>query len=164
MKKIVFLLISIFFMSYSSAQGKKLWAKSFINEKAPILVVDKWLSDQPYTTGKFVLIDFWATWCGPCRETIPEFNSFQKEFKDKLIVIGISDEPADKVIKQINPKIEYYNAIDAQMRLKNLLGVSGIPHCILIDPSGIVRWEGYPLLEGFELTSKIIKDIIEKNS
>lgn len=143
-------------------QEKKLWAKSIINEKAPELVVEKWLSDKPNTDGKFILIDFWATWCGPCRKVIPELNSFQKEFKDKLIVIGISDEPTIKVTNQKNPKIEYFNAIDTKRRFYNLLEVKGIPHCILIDPNGIVRWEGFPLLEGYELTSEIIKNIIEK--
>ena len=42
------------------------------------------------------------------------------------------------------------------------LEIQGIPHCILIDPDGIVRWEGYPILNGYELTSDVIKNIIEK--
>ena len=113
MKKIVLILMSLFFIS-TYAQEKKLWAKSIINEKAPKLIVEKWLSDKPETEGKFVLIDFWATWCGPCRKAIPDLNSYQEEFKDKLIVIGISDEKASKVKRQKNPKIEYYNAIDTK--------------------------------------------------
>ena len=161
MRKILFLLLSLFFLT-SYAQEKKIWAKSFINKEAPELVVEKWLSDKPDTSGKFILIDFWATWCGPCKRVIPELNSFQKEFKKELIVIGISDEPKQKVEKQINPKIEYYNAIDTKKTLKNLLEVRGIPHCILIDPNGIIRWEGFPQLKGFELTSEVIKDIISE--
>lgn len=160
MKKIVFILISLFYIA-TYAQEKKLWAKSIINEKAPELIVEKWLSDKPETEGKFVLIDFWATWCGPCRKAIPDLNTYQEEFKDKLIVIGISDETAGKVKRFKKPKIEYYNAIDTKKRLYNSLEVKGIPHCILIDPNGIVRWEGYPLLKGHELTSEIIKDMIE---
>src|SRR5947207_9810004 len=79
------------------AAEKQLWAKSFINQKAPELVVEKWLSKEPDRKGKFVLIDFWATWCPPCRKAIPELNAFHKKFGDKLIVIGISDESAAKV-------------------------------------------------------------------
>src|SRR6266481_6414230 len=76
---------------------KRLWAKSFLNQKAPPLVVEKWLSKEPDRKGKFVLIDFWATWCGPCRKAIPELNALHKKFADKLVVIGVSDEPEAKL-------------------------------------------------------------------
>lgn len=161
MKKL-FPLIFGFLVITAQAQEKKIWAKSFLNQKAPELVVEEWLSDEPEIGDKFVLVDFWATWCGPCKKAIPELNAFQKEFKDDLIVIGISDEPRHKVEKQKNPKIEYYNAIDTKERLQKILEVEGIPHCILIDPNGIVVWEGWPQLEGFELTSEVIQGLIEK--
>ena len=80
-----------------SNNGKKLWADSFLNKKAPEFVVEEWISQQPKLKGKFILIDFWATWCGPCRKAIPELNEFAKKFGKKLVVIGISDETADKV-------------------------------------------------------------------
>src|SRR3954468_7573765 len=79
------------------AGDKKLWAKSVIGQKAPEFVVEKWLTAEPSTKGKFVLIDFWATWCPPCRKAIPELNGFQKKFADKLVVIGVSDETEDSV-------------------------------------------------------------------
>lgn len=145
------------------SQEKKIWAKSIINQKAPKLVVEKWLSDKPKTKGKFVLIDFWATWCGPCKIAIPELNRLKTEFENDLVVIGISDEPKEKVTALISPQIEYYSAIDTQRSMYNSLEVKGIPHCILIDPNGIVRWEGYPLLTGYKLSSEVIKDIIEKH-
>jgi len=163
MKKTALLILGFFIMT-SYAQEKKLWAKSFINKDAPKLIVEEWLSDEPDTSGKFVLIDFWATWCGPCKKAIPDLNSFQREFKDDLIVIGISDESKHKVKKQKNPKIEYYNAIDTEKRMNKILEIRGIPHCILINPDGIIVWEGWSHQKGFELTSKVIKDIIEKNN
>ncbi len=161
MKNTLLLLTSLFVINAFS-QDKKLWAKSVINQKAPKLQVEKWLTDKPDTKGKFVLIDFWATWCGPCRRAIPELNKFKKEFEKDLIVIGISDETQEKVQSLTNPKIEYYSAIDTERRMYNSIEVQGIPHCILIDPDGIVRWEGYPILTGYELTSKVIEDIIKK--
>jgi cytochrome c biogenesis protein CcmG/thiol:disulfide interchange protein DsbE len=160
-KKIMFLIICLYsFVSFS--QTKQLWAKSFLNEKAPELVVEEWISEQPDTKGKFILIDFWATWCGPCRKAIPELNVFQEKFKDNLVIIGISDQSKEKVINFNSPKIEYYSAIDTKKTLNNLYEVKGIPHCVLIDPKGIVRWEGYPSLEGEELTEKVISEILTK--
>lgn len=145
-----------------SNNGKQLWAKSVLNEKAPELYVQQWLSAMPDTKGKFVLVDFWATWCGPCRKAIPELNSLQKEFSKELVVIGISDETVEKVEAMTSPVIEYYNAIDTKATMKKQLEVKGIPHIILIDPKGIVRWEGFPLLPGHELTAETVRKLIEK--
>ena len=144
------------------AADKQLWAKSVIGQKAPALVVEKWISPQPSTQGKFVLIDFWATWCGPCRKGIPELNAFQQKYKDRLVVIGISDESAEQVKKFASPKINYSSAIDTQGRTKKKLEVEGIPHVIVIDPRGIVRWEGFPSLKGHELTDAVLQDVFTK--
>jgi thiol-disulfide isomerase/thioredoxin len=141
---------------------KKLWAKSFLNQKAPRFEVEKWLTATPDTKGKFVLIDYWATWCGPCRKAIPELNAFHKKFGDKLVVIGISDESEEAVKKMTEPKMDYFVAIDTKARMKKALEVQGIPHVIIMDPDGIVRWEGFPLLDGFELTEKVVADILAK--
>lgn len=146
----------------SIAEDKKLWAKSIMGQKAPEFVVEKWLTPEPATKGKFVLIDFWATWCGPCRKAIPELNAFQKKFGDKLVVIGISDEGEEAVKKLTDPKVEYASAIDTQGRMKKTLEVKGIPHCIIVDPNGIVRWEGFPFLDGHELTEKVVEEILAK--
>jgi thiol-disulfide isomerase/thioredoxin len=165
MKKL-FLLIAILSVNMAFAQesnnDKKLWASSVLNQKAPELVVEKWISAQPETKGKFVLIDFWATWCGPCRKYIPTLNNFHEKFGDKLAVIGLSDEPAETVEKFENPKIKYSEAIDTKATLKNALQVKGIPHVILISPKGVVIWEGFPLLDNHQLTEDVLKGLMEK--
>ncbi len=146
------------------AVAKLLWAKSFLGQKAPELIVEHWFSKTPDTTGKFVLIDFWATWCGPCRKAIPELNEIHKMFGDKLVVIGLTDQTEDKILEMKDPKIDYFVASDTQRRTSNQVEVKGIPHVLIIDPKGIVRWEGYPLLQGYELTPAVVKDILQKYS
>ena len=146
------------------AQQKKIWAKSFLNQKAPELVVEKWLTKEPDRKGKFVLIDFWATWCGPCRKAIPELNALHKKFGDKLVVVGVSDEQEAKVKAMSEPKIEYFSAIDTRARTKKAVGVTGIPHVLIMDPQGIVRWEGFPLLDNHELTEKVVAEILAQHA
>ncbi len=165
MKATVFATIVCFFGICSivtHAETKKLWAKSLLNQKAPKFEAEKWLSTPPNCQGKFVLIDFWATWCGPCRKAIPELNAIHKKFGEKLIVIGLSDEPEKTVKKMSEPRIEYYSAIDTQARMKKAIEVKGIPHVIILDPAGIVRWEGYPLLTGYKLTEDAVAEVLAK--
>jgi len=155
-------LLAALFVVAAEKSEKKLWAKSFLGQKAPELHIEKWLTKEPDRKGKFVLIDFWATWCGPCRKAIPELNALHKKFDDKLVVIGLSDEKEAKVVGMKEPKIEYFSAIDTKERTKKAVEVKGIPHVIIIDPQGIVRWEGYPLLDDHELTEKVVADILTK--
>lgn len=157
-----FLLTAFAAGAQESNDGKKLWAKSILNEKAPELVVQKWISKKPDFQGKFVLIDFWATWCGPCRVYIPTLNALHEKYSDRLIIVGLSDENEETVKNFSNPKIKYYEAIDTKAKTKSALAVVGIPHAVLLDPAGIVRWEGFPLLQGFQLTEEVIVKIMDK--
>ena len=160
----LFIMIGLPFFSFAqeSNQGKKLWAKSVLNEAAPELVIEKWNSEIPETKGKFILVDFWATWCGPCRAGIPGLNNMQKKFADKLVIIGISDEPLEKVRSFNNPRINYANGVDTKKTMSKFLEVKGIPHMILIDPNGIVRWEGFPALKEHEFTEEVLEGLLAK--
>lgn len=133
-------------------------AKSFLGQPAPDLIVEQWLTEQPDTSGKFVLVDIWATWCPACREAIPELNELQAKFKDRLVVIGISSETEAVIRRMTNPKIDYSVGIDSQRRTSHALEVKAIPHAILIDPRGIVRFEGMPhYLDGRNLEKLLAK-------
>ena len=142
-------------------EGKRLWAKSFRWSKAPEFVVEKWLTEKPEMKGKYVLIQFWATWCGPCRRSIPLLNGFHKKYGKELVVVGVSEEAEEDVRKMEKPKIEYYVAVDTQKRMKDELGVFGIPHVIIVEPDGYVIWEGFPLQEHYELSEAVIEKILE---
>ena len=147
---------------YEASQANKvIWAKHVLGLKGPDIEVEKWLTAEPATSGKFVLIDFWATWCPPCRRAIPVLNQISKEFADRLTVIGVSNETEAEVAKMTDPVIAYSVAIDPKERMERTLEVNGIPHAILIDPSGIVRWEGYPLSPGNELTLDVVRHVMD---
>ncbi len=145
----------------AAVPNKKLYAKSFINQRAPDLIVDTWITPQPSTRGKMVLIDFWATWCGPCCKAIPDLNALHRRFADRLVVIGLSEETAEAVEAVSQPRIEYYHGVDPQQRTKSALGVQGIPHVVIIDPTGVVRWEGFPFTPGHELTEQVVAKLLD---
>lgn len=169
-KKAILFTLSLFLVVFSAHSAdivnnpnpeKKMWAKSFIGQKAPSIEVEGWIREPGNLDGKYVLIDIWATWCGPCRKGIPELNEWQEKFADKLVIIGISNEAKEKVEPYANEHIRYANGFDTQSRVKNELKVTGIPHIILINPEGIVIWEGFPKLPGEELTTEVLKDLIK---
>jgi len=134
-----------------------LLAKTFVNQPAPEFVVEEWLTEKPEREGKMVLIDFWATWCGPCIKLVPKLNKVHKNHKDRLAVIGLSNETAETVRAHPGPKINYALAIDTKARMAQELEIEGIPYAVLIDPRGIVRWQG----NGHALTEDVLNEMLD---
>ncbi|MBC8096905.1 MAG: TlpA family protein disulfide reductase [Akkermansiaceae bacterium] len=138
----------------------KLFAASFRGQRPPQFIVEEWFTPAPDVTGKFVLVEFWATWARPCRESIPHLNELQSKFKDKLVVIGLSNETLEDIKKLTTPKMNYYVGTDTQARSLSAVQVRGIPHALLMDPEGIVRYEGQPTF----LDAKYLETLMAKYS
>ena len=119
-------------------------ARSVRGRKAPPFVVEKWLRPPPDPAGKFVLVEFWSTESDACRQVIPQLNAFSEKYHGRLVIIGLSNEPEEVVRKLTNPHIRYTVAIDTQARMAQALDITAIPHCILVDPHSVVRYEGTP--------------------
>jgi len=160
--KIFIILISLFFLKITdlSAQSKK--PINFLNKKAPELNIETWISEKPELQNKFILIDFWATWCTPCKVAMKHLNDFQKLYKDELAIIGLSHETPEKIRKMKYPVISYYSASDTQERLKKELNIKAIPYVIVIDPKGIIRWQGNPLRKDDVLDEYKLEDLFKK--
>ena len=110
--------------------------------------------------GKYVLVDFWASWCAPCRQENPNLVKAYHQFKNKnFTVLGVSlDRPGqkDKWVKAISDdKLAWTNISDLQFwnsEVVSLYGFNGIPFNVLVDPEGKVIAEG---LRGQSLVAKL---------
>jgi len=88
--------------------------------------------------GKVVLINFWATWCPPCRKEMPDLNALYARFKDEgLVVLAISDEELGKVKPFITErKINYPILLDKDRRVNDEFGIEGIPKTFVYNREG----------------------------
>lgn len=112
--------------------------------------------------GNYVLVDFWASWCGPCKREIPNLVKILKKHQDKgLTVLGVSvwDKVEDTKQAIETFKIEWPVMLDAQTGPTDLYGISGIPHIILFAPDGTIVSRG---LQGEELAAAVDAEFEKK--
>ena len=110
------------------------WKPSFIKGKAEL-------------AGKPRIVEFWATWCPPCRQSIPHMNELYKKYKGQgLEIVGVTDEnPSEVRAFMKNVPMDYLVAQDADGKLSQKFGITGIPHAIVVNKNNEIVWEGHPM-------------------
>lgn len=137
-------------------------ASDLRGRKAPLFVVDRWITAEPDARGKVAIIDFWATWCGPCIKAIPHMNDIANQFRGQVECVGVSDESKSAFEAGIEKKnlkgsdFAYALALDPKGRMKSAFNVRGIPFVAVMSTDWVVRWQGHPS----SLTASIISSII----
>ena len=88
--------------------------------------------------GKVVVLNFWATWCPPCRKEMPDLDALYRQFKDQgLVILAISDEDAGKVRPFIaEQKVSYPVLLDPGRKVNELFQIEGIPKTFVYDRNG----------------------------
>lgn len=154
------------------------WSRPLLNKQAPKLKFGSWMTEVPDTAGKFIVLDFWATYCGPCVKFTPKMNEFARKFGKKAVFIAVAtqnEKAVEKGLKQIQRAkqqmneeyvpIQFYQATDPHFEMFRAFQLEAIPSVIIIDPKGIVRWQGNPHGDGnsrHALTADVIKQILKK--
>ncbi len=106
--------------------------------------------------GKITLVDFWASWCGPCRAEIPKLQALKAKYGDKFDVLGVAvwDNPDDtrKAMQQMNITWPVIIGTEQLNEPTDLYGIKGIPHIIIFGPDGTILSRG---LMGDDLANKL---------
>jgi thiol-disulfide isomerase/thioredoxin len=135
------------------AHNTDLYANDFQGKALPVaLGSETWLSESVTTEGKVVVLDFWATWCPPCRAASPILDELQKDNADNLAVLAISGqrEEQSKVESYVaEHEVSYAHLFDADQSVYAEFESKGIPLVVVISSDGIIRWIGNPHEEDF---------------
>lgn len=135
-----------------------------IGDPAPAITVKRFVKGTPVTKfekGKLYVVEFWATWCGPCKVSIPHLTEMQKKFKD-VTFIGVSvfeqtQSVVEPFVKTMGDKMDYRVAMDDIPTGKDgqggLMAVNwmeaakqpGIPTAFIVDKDSKVAWIGHPM-------------------
>lgn len=128
-----------------------------IGDPAPEVQVATWVKNGPVDLAKgkgkqIYVVEFWATWCGPCLQSIPHLTELQNKYRDQgVVVIGITDETPAVVkpfVEKMGDKMGYAVGIDKrELTHRNYMaafGIDGIPYAFVIDKSGALAWHGHP--------------------
>ena len=132
-----------------------------IGDAAPPLAIDQWVMGEPIeelAAGQVYVVEFWATWCGPCLANMPHLAELQEHYGDEVQFVGVTREDSETVQgflereqsegKTWNEVITYRLALDAgsatNAAYMQAAGQNGIPCAFIVGQEGIVEWIGHP--------------------
>ena len=130
-----------------------------MGDPAPKLSVSKFVKGEPvkgFEKGKIYVVEFWATWCGPCRVSIPHLTEMQKANPDVIFIgsdVGEDEAKVTPFVNEMADKMDYRVAIDDMTKeggannsaFMEAAGQNGIPTAFLIDKDSNVAWIGHPM-------------------
>jgi thiol-disulfide isomerase/thioredoxin len=143
-----------------------------VGDPAPQLQTGQWIQGEPVTSferGKAYLIEFWATRCRPCRDSIPRLNELHKQYKDRgLVVIGQDymepDEPlVPTYVRKLGDQMTYRIALDDRKESQKgkmaetwMVGRETIRTSFLVDTNGVIAWIGHPMALKDEVIEQVL--------
>lgn len=138
-----------------------------VGDQAPAVEVEEWIQGETSVgEGSPYIVEFWATWCGPCRKSIPHLNEIYEKYQSRgLTVIGITDEVKEvskvrSFVRKQGKRMTYPVAIDggAKEAWFEAAGRRGIPSVFIVDANNTVAYIGNPLDPKFE---DVVHQVIE---
>lgn len=160
----IFLLVLLLGVGTLSAQ-----TNIQVGEPAPEIVITHWLKNEPVNSSlrkKFIVLDFWATWCPPCLDVVPHLNELRAAFPRKdLYFISLTKEPPS-LARSVFDRVDFQVSVACDVTGKTEVnfgngttGLSRFPTTVLIDNKNIVRWIGSP----WNLTDKMMDRFLTPN-
>ncbi len=131
-----------------------------VGDEAPEIAVDGWWQQkvpEKRAKGKVYVIDFWASWCPPCRESMPHMMQMQGKYGDYATFIGISTDKdknaAAEFLSSMGTELPIYFAMDNDRQSwdawATAAGRTSIPTTFIVDENNKITWVGHPMqLEG----------------
>jgi thiol-disulfide isomerase/thioredoxin len=104
-------------------------------------------------SGEVVVVNFWATWCGPCRQEMPQLDELYAKYRRAgLVLLGVSlDHQKDRATEMAQTlKVAYPVLFDEQRNVSRSYGVDDLPVTLLIDRQGVVRFVSQGYKPGYE--------------
>jgi thiol-disulfide isomerase/thioredoxin len=157
MKKIAIVLCVGLLIGLPAALTHAQLAVAKQGEQLPTLALN-YLGKQPELTGKPLLVEFWATWCPPCRKSIPHLNEIYAKYKAQgLQIVGITDEN-EAIVKKFQKQVpmDYNVAINTPQSIYEQFGIQAIPTAFLVNKTGKIVWTGHPM----ELSETEIQSVL----